>query len=123
MYMILFVLHDPFRLQEVLNLWNETGVSGITILPSSGLKRLKESNIFRDDIPLIPSLENLLEQKETLNRTLFTIVPSEEMVDKVVNATQTLIGDLNLPNTGILAVIPVARVYGLDRKEHQNEDL
>jgi nitrogen regulatory protein PII len=122
MYMILFVLHDPFRLQEVLNLWNETGVSGITILPSSGLKRLQESNIFRDDIPLIPSLENLLEQKETLNRTLFTIVPSEEMVDKVVNATQTLIGDLNLPNTGILAVIPVARVYGLDRKEHQNED-
>lgn len=122
MYMILFVLHDPSRLKEVLNVWHESGVSGITILPSSGLKRLQESNIYRDDIPLIPSLENLLEQKETLNRTLFTIVPSEKMVDKIIEVTQSLIGDLNLPNTGILAVIPIARVYGLDRQDYQNED-
>lgn len=122
MYMILFVLHDPSRLKEVLAVWHETGVSGITILPSSGLKRLQESNIFRDDIPLIPSLENLLDQKETLNRTLFTIVPSEKMVDKIIEVTQSLIGDLNLPNTGILAVIPITRVYGLDRQDYQNED-
>ena len=122
MYMILFVLHDPSRLKEVLDVWHESGVSGITILPSSGLKRLQESNIYRDDIPLIPSLENLLEQKETLNRTLFTIVPSEKMVDKIIEVTQSLIGDLNLPNTGILAVIPIARVYGLDRQDYQNED-
>ncbi len=122
MYMIFFVLHDPSRLKEVLAVWQETGVSGITILPSTGLKRLQKSLAFRDDIPLIPNLDDLLEHEETLNRTLISIVPSDELADKVVAATQDLIGDLNLPNTGILAVIPVARVYGLDRKDYENED-
>jgi nitrogen regulatory protein P-II 1 len=119
MYMILFVLHDPSRLKEVLSVWHDAGVSGITILPSTGLKRLQQSYAFRDDIPLIPTLHDLLEQEETLNRTLLTIVPSDEQVDKVVAATQALIGDLNLPNTGILAVLPVARAYGLERKDSE----
>ena len=121
MYMIFFVLHDPDRLKEVLDIWHRTGVSGITILPSTGMKRLQENNIYRDDMPLIPGLENLLEHEETLNRTLITIVPSDEMVDKVIAATEKLLGKLNLPNTGILAVIPLARVYGLDRIDNQNE--
>jgi hypothetical protein len=123
MYMILFVLHDPTRLKEVLSAWHETGVSGVTILPSTGLRRLSETSILRDDLPLIPSLEDLMGHEESLNRTLFTVVPNDEMVDKVLAATQDLIGDLNQPNTGILAVIPVARVYGLDRKDYeQSED-
>lgn len=117
MYMILFVLHDPARLKEIMSAWNEAGVSGVTILPSTGLKRLQEHSLLRDDLPLIPSLEDLLDHEETLNRTLFTIVPSEKMVDNVVAATEGVVGDLNLPNTGILAVIPLARVYGLDRKD------
>jgi nitrogen regulatory protein PII len=122
MQMILFVLHDPTRLKEVLDAWHETGVSGVTIWPSTGLRRLQKTVGYRDDLPLIPSLENLIGNEETLNRTLMTIVPSEEMVNKVVAATQTLIGDLNLPNTSILAVLPVTRVYGLDRKDYENED-
>jgi Nitrogen regulatory protein PII len=122
MHMILFVLHDPARLKEVLDAWDAAGVSGVTILPSTGLKRLQESNVYRDDLPLIPRLENLIGKEETLNRTLMTLVPSEEMVDRVVEVTQAIIGDLNLPNTGILAVLPVSRVYGLDRKDYENED-
>ena len=122
MFMILFVLHDPSKFQEVLSAWNEAGVSGITILPSTGQKRLQDKFAFRDDIPLMPTLDDLLQHEEILNQTLLTIVPSEEMVDKIVAVTQALIGDLNLPNTGILAVIPVLRVYGLDRKEPLKEE-
>ncbi len=115
MFMIFFVLHDPHRLREILEAWEEAGVSGITILPSTGLKRLEASDVLREDLPLIPSLEDLIDQEESLNRTLFTIVRDDEMVNKVIEATQSVTGDLNLPNTGILTVLPVARVYGLDR--------
>jgi hypothetical protein len=122
MYMILLVLHDHSRMKEVLSAWETTGVSGVTILPSTGLQRLQSSDAFRDDMPLIPNLEDLMQYKEKTNRTLFTIVPSEAIVDKVVDATQGVVGDLNLPNTGILVVLPVLRAYGLDRKDYQNED-
>ncbi len=118
MYMIIFVLHDPGNLDDVLNAWDETGVSGVTILPSTGLARFRAKGAWRDDLPLIPSLENFHEHTEKLNRTLMTIVKDDEMVKKVVAATERVVGDLDLPNTGILAVIPTVSVFGLYRKEN-----
>ncbi|HCS39724.1 MAG TPA: hypothetical protein DIW44_09095 [Anaerolineaceae bacterium] len=122
MYMVMFVLHDPCFLREVLEAWDAAGVSGITIFPSTGLRRLQTLDVLREDIPLIPSLEDLIQQEERLNRTLFTIVEGDEMVDKVVEATQSVIGDLNNPNTGILTVLPVVKTYGLNRKDEVDED-
>ncbi len=117
MYMILFVLHDVEKLPDILESWNQVGVSGITIFPSTGLARLKNGDLLRDDLPLIPSLEDLLHTSEISNRTLMTLVKGEAMVEKVVAATEAVIGDLDEPNTGILTVIPVAKVYGLNRKK------
>ena len=122
MYMILFVLHNQDLLRDVMEAWEKEGVNGITILLSTGLQRLRASDVLREDLPLIPSLEDLIRQEETTNRTLFTIVKDDEMVDRVVAATQSITGDLNLPNTGILTVLPVARAYGLDRKTLFNEE-
>ena len=115
MYLILFVLHNPDRLDEVVTAWNETGVGGITILPSTGLARFKSKGSWRDDFPLLPSLDDFHDYLERLNRTLFTIVEDEDMVDRVVQATEKVIGDLRQPNTGILSVLPISRVYGLNR--------
>ena len=114
--MIWFVLHDASLLADVLTGWKEAGVLGITILPSTGLQRLEDTNTLRDDIPLIPSIEDLVGDEETLNRTLFTIVDNDAIMDKVVEVTQKIVGDLNLPNTGILCIIPLGKVYGLNRK-------
>lgn len=117
MFMIVFILHDPDKLERILNAWEETGVKGITILPSTGLARLRNHSILREDMPLIPSLEDMFNPVENLNRTLITIIQDEQMLDRVIDATQKVIGDLNEPNTGILSVIPLFRVYGLDRKD------
>jgi nitrogen regulatory protein PII len=117
MFMIIFVLHDPELLQDVLNAWDEAGAKGVTILPSTGLKRLLSQDTLREDMPLIPSIDDLLQTEERLNRTLFTIVDDEPMIDKIVEATQSVTCDLDLPNTGILTVLPVVRAYGLNRKE------
>ncbi|MEN6435073.1 MAG: P-II family nitrogen regulator [Anaerolineaceae bacterium] len=113
MYMIFFVLNDTEKLEEVLEAWNNVGVGGMTVLASTGLGRIKKYSALRDDIPLIPSLEDLLSHEEVLNRTVITLVHGEEMVDAIVDATQKITGDLNQPNTGVLAVIPVARLYGV----------
>lgn len=97
--------------------WEEAGVKGITILPSTGLARIRQSAALRADLPIFSSLHDFEDRSEDQNRTLFTIVGGEELVDKVVAATQAISGDLNLPNTGILVVLPVIRAYGLDHKK------
>lgn len=115
MYMILFVLDNKDDLDPLLDAWESVGVKGVTVMPSTGLGRIRQNSALWDDIPIIPSIENLMRRTEDLNRTIFTIVESDEMVDKVIESAQAVVGDLCNPNTGILAVIPLARVYGLKK--------
>jgi hypothetical protein len=88
------------------------GVGGITILDSTGLGRLRKAGI-RDDIPLMPSLSLLLKGREERHRTIFTVVEGEAWVDRIVEKTQSILGDLNEANVGVLFVLPVSRVVGL----------
>lgn len=120
MFMIFFVLHDVSFLNDILRSWEDAGAHGVTIFPSAGLGKLRQKFGARDDLPLIPRIEDLIEPTELHNRTLITIVKDEEMVDRIVVATQNITGDLDQPNTGILAVIPLARVYGLNRPVHNS---
>lgn len=113
MFLVLFVLNDAERLGDILNAWERVGVPGITILHSSGLGRARQQTGIWDDLPLMPSLQSLLEHEELFSRTLFTVVDEESMIEKLVSAAQEVIGDLNLPSTGLLVVLPVSRVYGL----------
>jgi len=113
MSLILFVLHDPEKLISLLDAWKEAGVSGATVFFSTGLGRIHQSKALRDDLPLMPSLEDFLPQPDRLSRTIFTMVDDEGLVDKVVAATQQVVGDLCEPDRGLLMVLPVSRVYGL----------
>jgi len=117
MFFVLYVLHDETRLSELLEAWDGEGVGGITVLPSTGMGRIGKFAALREDMPLIPSLSALLsEHDELLNRTLFTIVSDQAMVDRLVKATERVVGPLEEHNTGILAVLPVAQVYGLQKE-------
>jgi nitrogen regulatory protein PII len=110
--MILLILDDINQCSTILEAWETQGVGGITILESTGLGRVKKLSI-RDDIPLMPSLSRLLQSREERHRTLFTVVETEEMVDKVITATQEILGNLENPHNGVLFVLPVSRVVGL----------
>ena len=114
MYLVTFVLHDPDLLEELLDAWTKAGVEGATVLFSSGMGRFRQKQAMRDDLPLIPSLDDFYEAPQTLNRTIFTVANDDAMVDKLLNVTQKLVGDLKNPDTGVMIVTPVARAYGLE---------
>ena len=109
--MVIFVLDDVDQCKDVLDAWEAAGISGVTILESSGLGRVRQSGM-RDDLPLMPSLSDLFKRAETRHRTLFTVVKDQAKIDALVEATQSVVGDLEQPNTGFLFVLPVSQVYG-----------
>jgi nitrogen regulatory protein P-II 1 len=119
MSLVLFVLHDPEKLRELLEAWKEAGVSGATVLFSTGLGRLTQSSALRDDLPLMPSLEDFLPRVESFSRTIFSMIDDEAVVDRVITATGNVVGDLNEPDRGLLMVLPATRVYGLRGPEKQ----
>lgn len=115
MFLVLFVLHDPELVEEVLSAWEGAGVSGVTILHSSGLGRLRQG-FLRDDMPIFPSLESLEMNAEEFSRTLFSVVADQQTIDRLVVATEQIVGDLSQPETGLLVVLPVSQAFGLTKK-------
>jgi nitrogen regulatory protein PII len=111
-HMVLLILDNVDQCFPVLDAWEALEVGGITILESTGLGRVRKSGM-RDDLPLMPSLSNLLKGREERHRTIFTVVESEEKVDELIEAAQGIVGDLNNAHNGVLFVLPVSRVVGL----------
>lgn len=114
-FLVLLVIDDVNQCPDLFDAWEAAGVGGMTIMESTGLGRLRHAMGLRDDMPLMPSIRALLQSREEHHRTIFTIVEGEEMVDKVIAATESVLGELSQPNKGVLVVLPVARVVGLPK--------
>jgi len=60
--------------------------------------------------PSYPSLSAILHCREEPRCTLFAIVPGGFDTESLVAATENVTGALSAPGTGLLFVVPVARV-------------
>lgn len=120
-YLVVLVVDDIDHCPEILDAWEEAGVLGVTILASTGLGHMRRAGL-RDDMPLMPSLQDLFESEEVHHRTLLAVVDSQELVDKMVAIAQQIIGNLEDPHTGFLFVIPVIQAYGLGKHRTDRSD-
>lgn len=114
MFFILFVMHNPDLLEELIREWETVGVHRATVLFSTGMRRLRQEGL-RDDIPLMPSLESFYQMSQTFSRTIFTTAEDESMIEDILAATQRVVGDLRNHETGVFLVLPVIKAYGLEK--------
>ena len=105
------VLHDLSHFNDILAAWHDAGAPAVTILDAVGTRDLKEQ-ASRDDLPLMPSIRDLIQADDAPRTTIFSVVP-DEIVDKLADATIELMGDLSEEGKGIFFVVPVSRVIGL----------
>jgi len=111
---VVAVLPSLEKSQDVLNAWEAFGVTGVTILESIGLHKLRQLRAQRDDVPLFPSLRHLLEEEEYHHRTIFVVVDDAFDLEGLIQVTEKAVGgNFNAPNSGLLFVTPVTRVLGL----------
>ncbi len=116
MYFILYVLHDIDLLDAVLQAWEDAGVSGSTILASTGLARYRDKPALRDDLPRFPAWKIFLRiPLQPIARIHNRKIPGKWWIF-IVEATEKIMSDLDAPNTGILVVLPVVQAYGLNRR-------
>jgi len=113
--MVVLIVDEIEQCPAVLDAWEEAGVTGVTILASTGLGRVRKAGL-RDDMPMMPSLRDLFANEEVQHRTLLSVVDSQEMVDKMVAAVEKIIGSLDDPHTGFMFVVPVGQVYGFGKQ-------
>ena len=113
-FLIIYVLDNTGQMPAILEAWEQAGAPGITIMESTGVERLRRARL-REDLPLMPSLADMLVDENVYHKTLLTVIEDEATLDRVVDATRQIVGDFSQHHTGILCVLPLLRVYGLDK--------
>ncbi|MBN2148212.1 MAG: hypothetical protein JW726_12535 [Anaerolineales bacterium] len=111
MHMIMFVLDDPALLDDVLDAWDTIGVSGVTIIESTGINRRRVAR--QVGAPFMAGINRLISSDQENHYTLITIVNDEGVVDACINAAEKVVGDLCEPNTGVLAAWPLSTAAGV----------
>jgi nitrogen regulatory protein PII len=111
--LIVLVVHDPTKADEVGEAWVEAGVTGLTLLDSSGWEMRAKSHGVPDDLPLFPSMRRFLRGDEEASRLLFSVVGDDFDLEPLIRATEGVLGPLAEPDSGILFVVPVTQARGL----------
>ncbi|KAB8141174.1 hypothetical protein F8S13_20450 [Chloroflexia bacterium SDU3-3] len=111
-YMVFLVLPQSDLLDAVLDAWRGVGVEDITVLQSKSMIQ-QTSRCNRDDLPLFPSMHDLFDNDEFDHYTLFSVVGSEDLIDRLIAATEREVGDLDRPDNGVMFALPVVRSKGM----------
>jgi len=111
--LVVCVVDDPAKTQDVLSAWVQAGIPGVTIFTSTGLGHNIAGLGVPDDAPLFPSLESLTRAREESHSTLFGVVDDRYPIEKLVEVTERIVGAMAAPDTGILFVVPVEQAWGL----------
>ncbi len=111
MHMVMFVLDDPDTLDKVLEAWDAIQVSGVTIIESTGINRRAKAR--QVGAPFMAGINRMMGSAMEGHYTLFTIVKGEQMVEACIRAAESVVGDLDQPNSGVLAAWPLTNVKGV----------
>ena len=107
MRLLVAVVHDPEKLDEILSGFVEIGITGATVLNSEGM-----GSLLSQDIPIFAGLQTLVSGSRPQNRLILSVI-SEDKVQPAVHLLRDVSGDLDKPATGIAFTLPVDEVFGL----------
>ncbi|MDX1674871.1 MAG: hypothetical protein R3314_08765 [Longimicrobiales bacterium] len=108
MELLIAVINQEDRLDDILSGFLELGITGATVINSEGM-----GHVLSHDIPIFAGLQTLISRARPQNQTIFSVIDDEEKVDGAIALLQEICGDMDDPATGIVFTIPVTRVTGL----------
>ena len=114
MKLVVFVLNQEEKIEEVLEAFVEAGMPGATILDSEGMGRF-----LTYEVPLFASFKSFMKGNKPYNKTIFSVVDAEEKIKKLQELIERICGRLSEHGTGILFTIPVDYVSGLRQVEEE----
>jgi len=113
MKLLIFILNNTDKLEELMVELSEAGIRGATIIESSGMAQVLTHS--KEDDPLISYLRSIVDTSKETNKTILFVADDEDIttIRKVIN---DVIGDLSQPQTGIIFSIPVDFTDGIKKE-------
>lgn len=108
MELLVCVINQEEKLEDILAGFLELGITGATVINSAGM-----GQVLSQEVPIFAGLQTLLSRARPQNVTIFSVVESKEKLEAAIKLVQEICGDLTRPATGIVFTVPVSRVVGL----------
>lgn len=108
MYLLVLIINEKERVEDLLSGFLELGVTGATLIRSEGMGR-----VLSQEVPVFAGLQTLMARSRPQNTTILSVIKSQETLDAAVGLAQRVCGDFDSPATGILFTIKLDRVVGL----------
>jgi nitrogen regulatory protein PII len=108
MQLLIAVINQEEKLDEILSGFLDLGITGATVIRSEGMGR-----VLTHDVPIFAGLQSLLSRARPQNQTLFSVIDDDATVEGAIQLLEKVCGSLQDPATGIAFTIPVNRVVGL----------
>ena len=108
MELLVCVVNQEEKLEEILSGFLALGVTGATVLHSEGMGK-----VLSQDVPVFAGLQTLMSRSRPQNTTILSVIESEDVLEKAIALVQEVCGDLAAPSTGIVFTVPRSRVVGL----------
>ena len=118
MKLVILITAETENGLQVAEAWQDAGAPGVTIIRSHGLYSLQE-RVRRGDVELprmllsmASAMASIIENVESNSNVILSVVPTD-MVDKLIDETSKVLGDLMLPNNGVMFVLDIDRAIGV----------
>lgn len=114
MNVLFIVLNELDYLDDILAKFLEIGVKGATILDSQGMASALSGQ--GDNLPLFGSLMKLMDGARPHNKTIFTLITEEEILNQTIAAVQEILSSSKSGGTGVMFTLPVKSVCFLNQE-------
>ena len=112
MKLLFFVLNKTDLLDELLTEFAMHDICGATVLESEGMARILTSKNLESEIPFLGSLRSFIQPERQKSNLILTVIKDEQL-EEAVKAIESVVGDINRDDTGVIFSVPVDFVKGL----------
>lgn len=111
MYALFIVLNKTNYLDDILEKFLEIGVTGATILDSQGMAGAIAD---KSSVPMFGLLKTILDDSKPYNKTIFTVLENQKMVEITAAAVKEVLGNDAKVGAGFMFSVPLGNIYRLD---------
>lgn len=111
MQLFILILKQAYQINDIIIELAKAGVKGGTILDGTGMA---ETLMDMEDLPLFGMLKRVLEEGKGTSKVMLVAL-KDDQVKTTSEIIKNVVGDLNMPNTGIMFSVPISYIEGLGK--------
>jgi len=108
---------------QIAQAWQDLGAPGVTIVRSYGLRTLQNEvergavELPRMTVSMASAMASVIDQVQKRGEVILSVA-EDELIDDMVEAAQSVLGDMQHADSGVIFVLPIDRAIGI--VHHQN---